>query len=158
MKWLSSAAVGGSAAPGAVSSGGLYIASAVGSDSSITATAVQASGSNVSTGAAASPVPDPAIQEAHEHWLAGVVKAAAGFGCSPDLIQQLPTESVTDALHLFALTAKPGSCLVLSPVSTDPGSMRYSFASGGKIDGIEIRYLSDVGRIRIWNGAEAPGN
>jgi hypothetical protein len=45
----------------------------------------------------------------------------------------------------------------LLPASTDAGSTSYSFASGGTIDGVPILYLSDVHRMRIWNGAEVSG-
>jgi len=112
-----------------------------------------------SAGVAAAPADDPAVLEARERWLAGVAEAASRFGCSPaSLIQQLPTESVAEVVKLFVLTSEQGACLVLLPVSTDPGSARYSFASGGKVDGVEIRYLSDVARPRIWNGVEVTGD
>jgi hypothetical protein len=157
VKWMVSGVLGGNATVGTVSSNGLYTAPAVAPNSSVSVTAVELSDSHVSANASVAIVEDPAVVQAHERWLAGAAKAAAGFGCSPDLIQQLPSESVADVLHLFALSAKKGTCLVLLPISTDPGSMRYSFASGGNIDGVEVRYLSDVGRMRIWNGVEASG-
>jgi hypothetical protein len=101
---------------------------------------------------------DPTVEEAHQQWLAGVTQAAARFGCSPDLIQQLPSESVAEVVSLYVQTAHKGSCLVLLPVSTNAASTRYSFASGGTVDGVEILYLSDVSRVRIWNGAEVTGD
>ncbi len=158
VKWMVSGVIGGNASVGRISSSGLYTAPAVFSSASVTVTAAGVADNHLTASVTVILVEDPAVREAHEQWLAGVSKAATGFGCGPDLIQQLPTESVTEVLHLFALTARNGSCLVLLPVSTDPNAMRYSFASGGKIDGVEIRYLSDVGQMRVWNGAEATGN
>jgi len=103
-------------------------------------------------------VVDPAVEEAHQQWLAGVAQAAARFGCGPDLIQQLPSETVAEVVNLYVQTAHKGTCLVLLPVSTNAASTWYSFASGGTVDGVEILYLSDVSRVRIWNGVEVTGN
>jgi hypothetical protein len=103
-------------------------------------------------------VVDPAVEEAHQQWLAGVGQAAARYGCTPDLIQQLPSETVAEVVSLYVQTAHKGSCLVLLPVSTNATSTRYSFASGGTVDGVEILYLSDVSRVRIWKGAEVTGD
>jgi len=99
----------------------------------------------------------PGLTEAHEKWLVGAPAAARSHGCSEGLITQLPSESVAEVVKLFALTGNKETCIILQPVSTDPDSMRYSFASGGKVDGLEIRYLSDVGKLRIWNGVEVGG-
>jgi hypothetical protein len=93
------------------------------------------------------------IREAREQWLAGALQAALRLGCTPDSIQQLSSESVDDAIQYFGQTAKPGACLILAPISNDPESMRYSLATGGTVNGMEIRYLSDVGQVRIQHGA-----
>jgi hypothetical protein len=98
-----------------------------------------------------------ALAEAHEQWLAGVAKAAESYGCNPELVQQQPNETVAEAVSVYAQTAAKGSCLVLLPISTDPTSIRYSFASGGTVDGVEIFYLSDVSKVRIWQGAPVEG-
>jgi hypothetical protein len=131
---------------------------AVTSNSAAMLTGVAASNSRVSANAAVTVAVNPAVEEAHQQWLTGVTAAATRYGCSPDLIQQLPSETVADVVKLYAETAHKGSCLVLLPVSTDAGSTWYSFASGGTIDGVEILYLSDVNRMRIWNGVEVTGN
>ena len=99
----------------------------------------------------------PDLDQARAQWLAGMEEEAARFGCDPELIQQQPGESVAEAIQVYRLAAKAGSCLILQPISTDPGTMRYSFASGGKVDGVEILYISDVPQVRIKNGA-AVGN
>ena len=93
-----------------------------------------------------------AIQHAQEDWLAGAPQAARRFGCNGALIQQLTSETVAEALKYFGQTAKPGACLILAPVSQDPTQQRYSFASGGKVNGVEILYLSDIAQPRIVNG------
>ena len=100
-----------------------------------------------------SDAPASEISEAREQWLLGAMKAALRFGCTPDSIQQLSSESVDDAIRYFGQTARPGACLILAPFSNDPASMRYSFATGGKVDGIEILYLSDVPEARIQHGS-----
>jgi hypothetical protein len=81
------------------------------------------------------------------------MQAALRFGCTPDSIQQLSSESVEDAIQYFGQTAKPGACLILTPISNDPATMRYSLATGGTVNGMEIRYLSDVAQVRIQHGA-----
>jgi hypothetical protein len=98
-----------------------------------------------------------AIAQMHEQWLAGVTKAAQRFGCNPELIEQLPSENVAEAVKFFSQTAKPGSCLVLQPISQYVGPVRYSLASGGTVDGVQIRSISDVPQVRIHNGV-ATGN
>jgi hypothetical protein len=130
----------------------------VASNSMVGLTGVKASNSRASANAAVAVAVNPAVEEAHQQWLTGVAAAATRYGCSSDLIQQLPSETVTDVVKLYAQTAHKGSCLVLLPISTDAGSTWYSFASGGTIDGVEILYLSDVNRLRIWNGVEVTGN
>jgi len=158
VKWAVSGIAGGNSTIGTISSSGVYTAPASVPISAIVITAVETSNAAVSAKATVVLKLDPAVSEAHEQWLAGVAQEAAHYGCAPQLIEQLPTESVTDVVKLFALTASKGTCLVLQPVSTDSTSIRYSFASGGSVDGIEIFYLSDVGRVRIWNGAAVSGN
>jgi len=158
LKWSVSGVLGGNAQVGTISSSGLYTAPSAVSSSSIVVSAVEAADGRVVASAPVTLAEDPAVEQAHEEWLAGAARAAAEFGCGPDLIQQLPTESVTDVIHLFALTATKGTCVVLLPVSTEPGSIRYSFASGGDVDGTEIHYLSDVGQMRIRNGVAVAGN
>lgn len=98
------------------------------------------------------------LEEARERWLAGAADAAKDFGCAPDIIVQLPGETLADVVQLYALTAHEGSCLVLQPVSGDPAEMRYSLASGGQVDGVDILYISDVSRIRIWDGMPTAGD
>jgi hypothetical protein len=154
IQWMVAGVVGGNAHVGTISSSGLYTAPAVASNSVVTLTAVVASNSRASANAVVTVVVNPAVEEAHQQWLAGVAEAAARYGCSPDLIQQLPSETVADVVKLYVQTAHKGSCLVLSPISTAAGPAWYSFASGGTIDGVEILYLSDVNQLRIWNGVE----
>ena len=98
----------------------------------------------------------PADAERHQKWLDGLAEAGARNGCKAELIVQQPGETVEEVLRLYALTASEGSCLALFPVSTGTDPIRYSFASGGKIDGVEVYYLSDVSRIRIWTGVPVP--
>jgi hypothetical protein len=154
IQWTVAGVAGGNSQVGTISSSGLYTAPAVASNSVVTLTAVVASNSSISAKAAVTVVVDPAVEEAHQQWLAGVADAGARYGCGPDLIQQLPSETVADVVKLYVQTAHKGSCLVLTPISTDTGPIWYSFASGGTIDGVEILYLSDVNQLRIWNGIE----
>jgi hypothetical protein len=105
-----------------------------------------------SAGNAGEAVEDPADARRHQQWLEGLADAAARNGCNAELVIQQPNESVEEVLQLFTLTAREGSCLALFPISTAADPIRYSFASGGRVDGVEVRYLSDVSRIRIWNG------
>ena len=88
----------------------------------------------------------------HEQWLAGASAAAKQFGCTKVAVEQQPNETLADAVKLFGLVATQGSCLVLSPVSTNLRSTRYSFANGGKLNGIDVLYISDLPRARIWKG------
>jgi hypothetical protein len=154
IQWMVAGVAGGNAHVGTISPSGLYTAPAVASNSEVTLTAVVASNNRVSANAAVTVVVNPAVEEAHQQWLAGVAQAAARYGCSPDLIQQLPSETVADVVKLYVQTAHKGSCLILSPTSTVAGPTWYSFASGGTIDGVEILYLSDANQSRIWNGVE----
>jgi hypothetical protein len=116
-------------------------------------TAISSAPGMIQSRARPNPVTESAISEAHEQWLAGAEQAAARFGCGSETIQQLSSESLEDAIRFFGMTAKTGSCLILYPISRDPASMRYSFASGGKAGGIDILYLSDVAQVRITHGA-----
>ena len=88
----------------------------------------------------------------HDKWLAGAASAAKQFGCTKVAVEQQPNETITDAVKLFGLVATEGSCLVLAPVSTNLRSTRYSFANGGKLNGIDVLYISDLPRPRIWKG------
>jgi len=157
VKWMVAGVVGGNAQVGTISADGVYTAPAVASTTAVTLTAVAASNSRASASAVVAVEVDPAVEEAHQKWLAGIAGAAVQYGCSGDLIQQLPTESVADVVKLYVETAQKGTCLVLLPVSTDATSVSYSLASGGTIDGVPILYLSDVHRMRIWNGVEVSG-
>ncbi len=88
----------------------------------------------------------------HEQWLAGATAAAKQFGCTKVAVEQQPNETIADAVKLFGLVATQGSCLVLAPVSTNTRTLRYSFARGGKVDGIDLLYISDTSTVKVWNG------
>ena len=92
------------------------------------------------------------VANMHEQWLAGASAAAKQYGCTKVAVEQQPNETVEDAVKLFGLVATEGSCLVLAPVSTNLRSTRYSFANGGKLNGIDVLYISDLPRARIWKG------
>ena len=104
--------------------------------------------------AANPPTSDAAILDAHRSWLSGAGKAGASFGCTRIVVEQQANESIADALKLFFLVAHQGECLLLYPVSATVMSPRYSFARGGQMNGLEIRYISDVATPRIWNSTE----
>lgn len=154
VRWRVAGVEGGNSKVGRITPSGLYTAPAVLPPAPVEVSAVEVADSRALVSVSVSIEENPAIEEVHRQWLAGVVEEAAQYGCKPELVQQLPGESVTDALKLFAETAQNGSCLVLAPISSDMEHLRYSFASGGKIDGVEILYLSDVSRIRIREGVE----
>jgi hypothetical protein len=155
--WAAGGTPGGNAAFGTISAGGLYTAPSVIPSSNVTITAVDASDSQVSATATISFF-DPAIVSAHSQWLADVEDAAASYGCKDTSVQQQSTESINDVIDRFGQTATEGSCLVLWPISANPGAIRYSFAWGGTIDGKDILYISDVSQMRIWNGEIATGD
>jgi len=155
--WSVEGVPGGNSAFGTISASGDYSAPAVVPNSSLTVTAVDPADSLASATATIS-VFDPAVVDAHEQWLDGVADAAAADGCTDISVQQEATESVTDVINRFGLTAGEGSCLVLWPISTDPAVIRYSFAWGGTIDGKDILYISDVSQMRIWNAEDVAGN
>jgi hypothetical protein len=94
----------------------------------------------------------PEVTEMHDQWLAGATAAAKQFGCTNVAVEQQPNESIADAVKLFGLVATEGSCLVLAPVSTNTRTVRYSFARGGKVDGIDLLYISDTSTLKVWNG------
>jgi hypothetical protein len=156
--WMVAGVPGGNDQVGTITADGVYTAPrmAPGSDVEI-AVADPATGRSRVI-ASVSVVEDPAVEEAHAQWLAGVAAAAAQHGCSPNLVLQSPTESVADAVKIYLQVASEHTCLVLQPVSSEAGSMRYSFSSGGEVDGVNILYLSDVSRMRIWNGKEIRPN
>jgi hypothetical protein len=157
VEWLVNGVAGGNATVGTISSSGVYTAPGAVPNSAITVTAVDASDSLASANAAVTII-TPAALEAHEQWQAGVAEAAASYGCLDISVQQQSTESITDAINRFGLTASEGSCLVLWPISTDPGSIWYSLAWGGTIDAKDVLYISDVGQMRIWNGVPVAAN
>ena len=158
IRWMVDGIAGGNATVGKISASGLYTAPGTTAHDGVTITVADSSGSHMLAKASISIVENPELVEAHEQWLAGVSEAAASFGCDEVAVQQQERESLADAVKLFTLTAaSKKACLVLSPISTDPGSRRYSFAWGGQVDGIDVYYISDVGRIRIWQGDPTPG-
>jgi hypothetical protein len=143
---------------GSISSNGLYTApEVVPSPATISISATSAADNNVSATAAVTIV-DPALVSAHNQWLAGVADAAATYGCRDVSIQQQQAESLFEAISRFETDASEGSCLVLWPISTDSSSILYSLAWGGKVNEKDILYISDVGRMRIWNGVDAGNN
>lgn len=163
VQWEVNGITGGNAQVGTISASGLYQAPATLPASSIQVTAVDAaqaiatqngSAQVPASATAAVTVFDPAVAQAHNDWLTGLQQAAASYGCTNIAVLQQPEQSVNDAIAVFSQTAGEGSCLALQPISTDPTVFRYSFAWGGVAGGKNILYLSDVGELRIWNGAE----
>lgn len=152
--WLVAGVPGGNDQVGTITPSGLYTAPRMAPGSDVEIALSDRSSGRTRVIAKVSIVEDPAVEDAHLRWLAGVAAAAVQHGCDPNLIQQAPTESVGDAVKIYLSAASEHTCLVLQPVSADPGPMRYSFASGGEVDGIDIVYISDVSRMRIWNGQE----
>jgi hypothetical protein len=156
IRWMVDGIAGGNASVGKISASGLYTAPGTTAHDGVTITVADSS-NHILAKASIAIIENPALVEAHEQWLAGVSEAAASFGCDEVAVQQQERESLADAVKLFTLTAaSKKACLVLSPISTDPGSKRYSFAWGGQVDGIDVYYISDVGRMRIWQGDPAP--
>jgi hypothetical protein len=150
---------GGNAKVGTISLTGQYTAPKVTSSSTnVEIAAVDLTSMRTLVQSSVTIVEDPAVTEAHERWLAGVQAAAAEHGCKGELIQQQPNESVEETIKLYAQIANEHTCLVLQPVSTEPNSQRYSFSSGGEIDGVSILYISDVSQMRVWNGTEMVEN
>lgn len=157
IRWMVDGIAGGNASVGKISASGLYTAPGTTAHDGVIITVADSS-SHTLAKASIAIIENPALVEAHEQWLAGVSEAAASFGCDEVAVQQQERESLADAVKLFTLTAaSKKACLVLSPISTDPGSKRYSFAWGGQVDGIDVYYISDVGRMRIWQGDPTPG-
>jgi hypothetical protein len=154
VQWMVAGVPGGNAEVGMITANGLYTAPRNAPGSNVEIAVVDASSNRPLTVANVTVVEDPAVTEAHDRWLTGVAAAAAEHGCTGQLVQQLPTETVDDAVKLYLQVADEHACLVLQPVSTEPNAQRYSFASGGEVDGVSILYISDVNRMRIWNGAE----
>lgn len=156
VRWMVNGVAGGNATAGVITSEGVYTAPTVAPVSSVLVTAVDTSDSQASATASITVV-DPVVLQAHAQWLSGVSEAAASYGCTDISVQQRSSESMADVVNRFGLTASDGACLVLWPISTDPESVRYSLAWGGTVDGKQILYVSDVGRMRIWNGLEVAG-
>lgn len=154
--WYVNGVAGGTTRLGKVTSGGIYTAPATAPDSDIALAAVDSDGRSI-TVAQIKVLDDPAILDAHQRWIDGASEAAAIYGCTHPVVQQDGTESVADALKVYVLTADKSSCLILSPVSSDPESNRYSYAWGGNVDGVDIYYISDVSRPRILMGTPASG-
>jgi hypothetical protein len=155
--WYVNGIAGGNALIGKVTPSGIYTAPATAPDTDIALTVVNSSDARTSTVAQIKVLDDPAILEAHQKWIEGAVEAAAIYGCAHPTIQQNTSESVAEALKVYLLTADKSSCLILSPISPDPESNRYSYAWGGNVDGVDIYYISDVSRPRILQGTPAPG-
>jgi hypothetical protein len=155
--WYVNGVAGGNTVIGKVTSSGLYTAPATAPDADIALTVVDSSNGRTTSVAQIKVLDDPAILEAHQKWIDGAVEAAAIYGCSHPTIQQGSTESVAEALKVYLLTADKSSCLILSPVSSDPELNRYSYAWGGNVDGVDIYYISDVNRPRILLGDPLPG-
>ncbi|MBB6145181.1 hypothetical protein HNQ77_003139 [Silvibacterium bohemicum] len=155
--WSVAGVTGGGAATGTISTTGLYTAPSTVPSSTVTVTAVDASDSLASASAQITVTENPAIASAQNGWLAGAAQAALNYGCTSVAVQQQPTETVTQAISLFVQTAQEGSCLVLSPISTNVSTQTYSYAWGGNVNGIDIWYMSDVNEMRIWNGVDVTG-
>lgn len=155
--WYVNGVAGGSTSLGRVTPSGLYIAPATAPDADIVLTVANSLNQRSTPVAQIKVVDNPAILEAHQKWIDGAIEAAAVYGCLHPTVQQDGTESVADALKVYLLTAGQSSCLILSPVSPDPESKRYSYAWGGNVDGVDIYYISDVSRPRILLGDPVPG-
>lgn len=152
VKWTVNGIAGGNVAVGTVTDSGLYTAPAIIPDSAIELGVIDAHGHKAPSVATVTVLENPEIVKAHRDWLKGVSAAAPTFGCKKLIIQQDSGETVADAIQLYVLTAVQGDCLVLTPISADTRTARYSFARGGRVDGLDIYYISDVGRARIRNG------
>jgi len=156
IRWMVDGIAGGNASVGKISASGLYTAPGTTAHDGVIITVADSSSRTLAK-ASISIIENPELVEAHEQWLAGVSEAAASFGCDEVAVQQQENESLADAVKLFTLRATgKKDCLVLSPISGDAASRRYSFAWGGQVDGIDVYYISDVGRMRIWQGDPAP--
>jgi hypothetical protein len=148
---------GGNGQVGTISRIGLYSAPRSSPGSAVEIAAMDKTTGQTLKVAKVTVIENPLVNAAHDRWLAGVAEAAAEHNCQGELVQQLPTETVDDAIKFYLQVATARTCLVLQPVSGEPDSIRYSFASGGEKDGVDILYISDVSQIRIWNGAEVAG-
>ncbi len=152
VQWQVDGVTGGNLTVGSISATGLYQAPATMPSATITVTAIDAVNNQISANATVT-IFDPAVLEAQNQWLSNASATAATFGCTDVSVQQQETETIDDAIVRFGATAAEGSCLVLWPVSNNLGTPRYSFAWGGTVSGKDILYLSDLGEMRIWNGA-----
>ena len=158
VRWMVDGVAGGNASVGTISASGLYTAPGTTVHDGVTITVTDSSNTHTLAKASLSIIENPELIEAHEQWLAGVSEAAASFGCDEVAVQQQENETLADAVKLFTLRATgKKDCLVLLPISGDAASRRYSFAWGGQVDGIDVYYISDVGRMRIWQGDPTPG-
>jgi hydrogenase/urease accessory protein HupE len=155
--WYVNGIAGGNNSLGKVTSGGVYTAPAEAPEGVIELTVLSSAGDQPLSVAHIKVLDDPAILEAHQRWINGAVEAAAIYGCTHPIIQQDTTENVAEALKVYLQTADRSSCLILSPISSDPESTRYSYAWGGNVDGVDIYYISDVSRPRILLGTPVSG-
>jgi hypothetical protein len=155
--WYVNGIAGGNNSLGKVTSGGVYTAPAEAPEGVIELTVLNSAGDQPLSVAHIKVLDDPAILEAHQRWINGAVEAAAIYGCTHPIIQQGTTEDVAEALKVYLQTADRSSCLILSPISSDPESTRYSYAWGGNVDGVDIYYISDVSRPRILLGTPVSG-
>ena len=155
--WAVNGIRGGNPQVGTISSGGEYSAPALAPVDPVSVAATDAADISASASAIVT-VDDPAIIESQEQWIAGAPAAAASYGCAGPPVQQQPTETIAAVIARFGLKAQEGGCIVLWPVSSTAGSLRYSLAWGGVIGGKDILYISDVSRPRIWNGIEVANN
>ena len=154
VRWAVGGIPGGNADAGTISTDGVYTAPANPISNIVTITATTAATPTQSASAIVTYIYPVDVEAAHADWLAGIEDVARTYGCTA-VIQQYASESIADVVTRFASIASPGSCLILSPISTDATNLRYSFAWGGNIGGNDILYISDVGVIRIWSGTTA---
>jgi hypothetical protein len=152
LQWAVDGITGGNSHLGTISSAGVYTAPSEPLSEPVAVTAIDPKSKTVLGTAFVSVESNQAVEEARQAWLSGVEEAAKHYGCHLAVVQQ-QGESVEEAIKLFAAVADNKSCLALLPISNRPDPGRYSMAWGGKVDGIDIFYISDVGRSRIWNGA-----
>jgi len=157
-RWLVAGVEGGNGQVGRITAAGLYTAPQTAPDAPVEIEAVDRATGKTAFKTQVTVADNPAVSETHERWLAGAKDAAAEHGCDENLVIQDSSETVDDAVKLYLQVAGEHTCLILQPVSENPDTTRYSIASGGEKDGVNILYISDVSRIRIWNGEEVATN
>jgi hypothetical protein len=151
VQWSVNSTLGGNATVGTISTSGLYTSPSAQPVSAVTITAAETANPSLIASLSIT-VFDPAIVNQHNLWLAGVSAAAASYGCTGIGTQQKQTQTVDEAISQFEQTATEGSCLALWPISTDTSNLIYSISWGGNVNGVDIRYISDVSQMRIWAG------